>query len=603
MRRFEILDGLALAALAALALAWASLPLTHDDLFGHLRTGAWIVEHGRVPLADPFSFTRPGARWITHEWGFSLLAWGIWRLGGYLALILTRVLLVLAIGWVIARRGIFEAAETDRDVPRSVPWLALLLGLGLWMVAAELILRAALVSELFLALTLLFLTQFRHTSGQTGRRGWLAAVVGLFFLWANLHSGVIFGLFVLGLWTLEAVLAAPVTRRRPDLAPLFRTGPPRPYLVLLGVTIPVTLLNPNGWEVWLYPFKLSRILFASGIAWDLGHFAAADPRSNSAFLLLLVLLLAGALPLRRLLALSLGEILGIATFLALSFRSPRFLFHLAILALPALYRLAASRPLTPLLRRVLPAGVAAVLALTAATAWLEHPRRLISPQLPEGAVRFLEAHGIRERVFNHQNYGGFLLWRRREPVFWDGRNDVFVSLVREVTTTPFPEVVEKYGVEALLIAEHDFAGIAPEIPERWGLVYWDDYSAVYLRRTPMHAALLDRLELRLFPGFGGRPGLEQLARDPRLAPAARGELDRVLAAWPENQRSLYFRGVLSLYQGNLEAARHDLRAALAIRDNEQVRKVLGAIEGINRPSNGAGGDPPPRPVGGGVPPS
>ncbi|HKH48954.1 MAG TPA: hypothetical protein VKM72_30175 [Thermoanaerobaculia bacterium] len=571
MRNLKILEWLALAALAALAIARASLPLTHDDLFGHLRTGEHIVEAGRVPLTDPFSFTRPGARWITHEWGFSLLTWGIWRLGGYPALIAARVLLILAIGWVIGRRAF---AEADPEALQSVPWLVLLLGLGLWMLAGELILRAALVSELFLALTLLFFTRFR----QTGRRGWLAAVAVLFLLWANLHSGVILGLFILGLWTLEAVAAGPVVRRWPGLAPLFRAGPPRPYLMLLGATIPVTLLNPNGWEVWFYPFKLSRILFASGIAWDLGHFAAADPRSNSAFLLLLVLLLAGVLPLRRLLALSFSEILGIATFLALSFRSPRFLFHVAILALPALYRLWAGRELTPLLRRLLPAGVAAALALVAATAWLEHPRRLLAPQLPEGAVRFLEAQGFRERVFNHQNYGGFLLWRRREPVFWDGRNDVFVSLVQEVTTTPFPRVVEKYGVEALLIAEHDYAGIAPEIPERWGLVYWDDWSAVYLRRTPEHAALLDRLELSSFPGFGGRPGLEQLARDPRRARLARAELDQVLAAWPENQRALYFRGVLSLYQGNLEAARQDLRAALAIRNNEQVRKVLEAVE-------------------------
>lgn len=572
MRPLKPLDGLALAALIALALAWASLPLTHDDLFGHLRTGELILETSRVPLTDPFSFTRPGERWVTHEWGFSLLTWGIWSLGGYPALIAARVLLVLAIGWVVARRAVAEAEASN---PRSVPWLVLLLGLGLWMVAAELILRAALVSELFLALTLLFLTRFR----QTGRRGWLAAVVVLFFLWANLHSGVIFGLFVLGLWTLEALLGGPVVRRWPGLAPLFRAGSPRPYLLLLLVTIPVTLLNPNGWEVWLYPFKLSRILFASGIAWDLGHFAAADPRSNSAFLLLLVLLLAGVLPLRRLLALSFAEALGIVTFLALALRSPRLLFHFAVLALPALYRLWAGRELTPLLRRTLGAGAVAVLGLAAATAWLEHPRRLLAPHLPEGAVRFLEAQGFRERVFNHQNHGGFLLWRRREPIFWDGRNDVFVSLVKEVTTTPFPEVVERYGVKALLIAEHDYEGIAPEIPERWGLVYWDDYSAVYLLRSPDNAGLLDRLELRLFPGFGGRSGLESLARDPRLAPAARAELDRVLAAWPENQRALYFRGVLSLYQGNLEAARQDFRTALAIRENEQVRKVLAAIEG------------------------
>ena len=139
-----------------------------------------------------------------------------------------------------------------------------------------------------------------------------------------------------------------------------------------------------------------------------------------------------------------------------------------IVALPALYRLWAGRELTPLLRRTFAAGAVAVLGLAAATAWLEHPKRLLAPHLPEGAVRFLEAQGFRERVFNHQNFGGFLLWRRREPIFWDGRNDVFVSLVREVTTTPFPQVVEKYGVKALLIAEHDYEGIVPEIPERWG---------------------------------------------------------------------------------------------------------------------------------------
>ncbi|HBL26789.1 MAG TPA: cytochrome C biogenesis protein, partial [Acidobacteria bacterium] len=64
--------------------------------------------------------------------------------------------------------------------------------------------------------------------------------------------------------------------------------------------------------------------------------------------------------------------------------------------------------------------------------------------------------------------------------------------------------------------------------------------------------------------------------------AARGELDRLLAAWPENQRALYFRGLLSLYQGHLDAARNDFRAALAIRDNDQVAKALAVVEGIRR---------------------
>lgn len=554
VRSLKLLDWLCLAALVALAAAWASRPLTHDDLFGHLRAGEWMAAHRTVPTADPFSFTRPGARWVTHEWAFSLLAWGIWLAAGYPGLIVTRVLVVLAIGAAVGWR---------MEIPRSVPWIAGLLGLGLWAVAAELILRAALLSELFLALTLVLLTRFR----QTGERRFLVSLAVLFFLWGNVHSGVIFGLYVLGLFALEGA----VRERRPV-----------PYLATLAAAAAASLVNPNGIEVWLYPFKLSRILFASGIEWDLGHFAAADPRSNSAFLILGVLLLAGLLPLERLREVSIAEGIATLTFLALSFRSPRFVFHFAVLALPVLYRLHVRRTWSPGMRRIGAAAVVAVLALTAATAWISHPRRLIAPELPDGAVRFLAANGLRGRIFNHQNYGGFLLWRARLPVFWDGRNDVFASLVQEVTTTPFPAVVQRYGIDTLLITEHEYPGIEPEIPDRWGLVYWDDDSAVYLRRDGPFGSRLPGLELHLFPGFGGRPGLEGLARNPRFAAAARGELARLLSFQPENQRALYFLGVISLSQGDLRRAGSELRAALALRPNEQVEKALAVVEEVSR---------------------
>jgi hypothetical protein len=564
-RSLKLLDWLCLAALVALAAAWASRPLSHDDLFGHLRAGEWMAAHRTVPTTDPFSFTRPGARWVTHEWLFSLLAWGLWLLAGYPGLIVTRVLVVLSIGAAVGWRMVAEApvGEITAETRRSISWITALLGLGVWAVAAELILRAALLSELFLTLTMILLTRFR----QSGERRFLILLVVLFFLWGNIHSGVIFGLYVLGLFAVEGA---------------FREKRPRPYLLTLAGAALASLINPNGIEVWLYPFKLSRILFASGIEWDLGHFAAADPRSNSAFLILGVVLLAGLIPLERLREVSLAEGVAILTFLALSFRSSRFVFHFAILALPVIYRLHLRRIWTPNLRRIAAGSILAVLCITAATAWLNHPRRLITPELPEGAVRFLEANHLQGRVFNHQNYGGFLLWRARLPVFWDGRNDVFASLVQEVTTTPFPDIVQRYGIDFLLITEHESPGIEPEIPGRWGLVYWDDDSAVYLRRDGPLGLQLPRLELRLFPGFGGRPGLEALARNPQLAAAAREELARVLAFNPENQRALYFLGVISLYQGDLPHAESALRAAQALRPNDLVDKALAVVDEMAR---------------------
>ncbi|HLX08283.1 MAG TPA: hypothetical protein VKY89_10525, partial [Thermoanaerobaculia bacterium] len=227
----------ALLALLALALAWSLQPLVHDDLFWHLRTGEWIATHHRVPLADLFSYTRFGARWITHEWGFSLASWLVWRAAGAGGLVGMTVLLALAIFTAVGWRAVEladgaaapggapgqdpvpggEPGEQGKSggvlasggapmpgaaiMPGAVPGgasatsrcllLAALLGLGLWAASPEIFLRAALAGELMLALVLAALARYHRT----GRRRWLGATAALFWPWANLHSGVVFGLY------------------------------------------------------------------------------------------------------------------------------------------------------------------------------------------------------------------------------------------------------------------------------------------------------------------------------------------------------------------------------------------------------------------------
>ncbi len=226
--------------------------------------------------------------------------------------------------------------------------------------------------------------------------------------------------------------------------------------------------------------------------------------------------------------------------------------------------------------------------------WVHRPPAaggLIAEPFPQAAARFVAVQGLAtpgDHLFNHQNWGGFIGWRLRVPVFWDGRNDVFAELVREVATQPFGLTASRYRLDWLLIAEHDYPGIQPEIAAgRWGLVYWDDFCAVYLRRGPRYAEPLGRLELRLFPPFGGRPGLPALAADPARAAAARAELARLLAANPENQRARYFQAMISLYQGDLQRGTIELQAASRIRPNDQVDQVLGRLRHL--PAKATGG--------------
>ena len=52
------------------------------DALARLAVGRHIVQTGTVPDRDPFTYSRPDARWINPEWGGDLLWYGAHELGG-----------------------------------------------------------------------------------------------------------------------------------------------------------------------------------------------------------------------------------------------------------------------------------------------------------------------------------------------------------------------------------------------------------------------------------------------------------------------------------------------------------------------------------------
>src|SRR5436190_21749859 len=51
----------------------AMLPILDPDIWWHLRTGQWIVEHATVPTTDLFSSYGIGKPWIAYSWLFEVL--------------------------------------------------------------------------------------------------------------------------------------------------------------------------------------------------------------------------------------------------------------------------------------------------------------------------------------------------------------------------------------------------------------------------------------------------------------------------------------------------------------------------------------------------
>ncbi len=556
-----------------LGIAWSLRPIAHDDLFWHLRTGEWILTHHAVPTTDPFSYTRAGAPWISHEWGFAVLVRLCERALGLPGVLLFTVLITLGIGALIVRRAALSA--------RPLRWnlLAPLLALALLSCGHELFLRAAWLATLLLAALLLALERWRAT----GRRAPLALALGIVLVWANMHSNVTFGLAVFALQVVEVW----AVRRWPSLARGSAAVTDGSLVAAWTLTwtfvmaVALAFCNPNGVRALLYPLVLSRILFQSGIAWDLGMFDAAPPIANLP-LLALGLLFVGAVLLRRDSGARPWEIVGSVVYFAATFRTQRFATEFAVVALPALYGgLARRLPPVPATRRIptlLAAAMTLVLAAMLPRAVPALPLRCVARSFPEGAVRFLRAHEVRGNLFHNSNQGGYLLWALDQPVFWDGRSDVFASLTREVTTIDFPLLVEHYGIDTLILTPRELRDLRAEVEsERWRLVYWDDVSAVYLRRAGAMAATAQRLELDQFRAFSNGEELPAIAADASRRVAALAELESLLATQPENVHALYFAAMLDLAAGDSESAWRRLREAARLSDAPNVMRALDGL--------------------------
>ena len=85
------LAGLGLAAIAIFLFSLAAFSpriLGDGDTWSHLATGDWILAHGAVPRADPFSYSMPGAPWTAHEWLAEILLTLAFRLAGWSGVVL-----------------------------------------------------------------------------------------------------------------------------------------------------------------------------------------------------------------------------------------------------------------------------------------------------------------------------------------------------------------------------------------------------------------------------------------------------------------------------------------------------------------------------------
>src|SRR2546423_5850188 len=183
--------------------------LGDGDTGWHIRTGEWILQNGRVPDKDIFSFTKPGEVWYAWEWLWDLGAAYLHQRGGMAAVVIACIA-VLAFTFSMLFRLVRRKCSNDfvaigvtvlAAAGSSIHWLA----------------RPHLFTLLFLVIFMCILERVR--GGRVRLLAWLPVLT---VLWTNLHGGFFVGILTIAMYAAGELVTwalSPVAElRRPALA-------------------------------------------------------------------------------------------------------------------------------------------------------------------------------------------------------------------------------------------------------------------------------------------------------------------------------------------------------------------------------------------------
>lgn len=209
---------------------------------------------------------------------------------------------------------------------------------------------------------------------------------------------------------------------------------------------------------------------------------------------------------------------------------------------------------------------------------------------PEGALKFLDEQHITGKMFNSYGLGGYIIWRGEgRKVFIDGRyrriyTPAEYGEYKKIleTASDWKAAEQKYGFDYAVLEYDQLGRRFPEhliINPQWALVYWDNYSLVYVKRTPERAQLIEKLGYRIarpaFLDFSYLDHYQKSGKTSEIIPL----LDREVALNPDNQFVVLARAYLQYQSGDLFLAqiRNDLERVIPIKPDFAMKHSALAV--------------------------
>jgi len=507
----NVIDRVLLLSFILLILVFSTFKIFQDDdIFWHLATGKYIVENKSIPSSEVFSYTESDVKWIPFEWGWDLVTYSIYNLGGFVALSLFRTLLITA------TFGFLLMAMKKLKVSTGLIYFSLLL------VAIALLPRMSIRPHLFSYLGYAYLIYIFTIVRIEENKFWLLySIPFVFLLWANIHmsvmlSFVVFILFVIFFFRKEK------SNRTPNQKNIRKI-----FIILIATTVAM-IINPHHINTYIYAYEHSSMDMLQNINEWRSPFASDRGIYNIIYFLFLALSLYALYNLWK--KKDYFSSLVIILTAVNSFRAVRFTAEFLILsvvfivvAYDYLYR----KAFTEKIHRIINGTITILIILllyfsytnvfyskVIKSNYRETGFGINERFFPVKMFDFIRRVGVEQigsKPFNSLNIGGYFVWNFPDRKnFIDSRNvsEKRYDLYKEINATRvgFDTKLKQLGIDYVLYSVPTMTLNASILEKTiisylstnsdWKLIYWDDISFLFVKNEMKFANLIEQNEYK-----------------------------------------------------------------------------------------------------------
>lgn len=479
--------------------------LGDGDTGYHIIAGKYILNTFSVPNSDLFSFITPPLPWTAHEWLAEAIMAILHKVGGLTAVVIFFAFLIATSVRIffgqIRKEGhnilLAAIACTAFVALSSFHWLA----------------RPHIFSLIILLYWYRILDDFQYCNKN---RLWILPFIML--IWVNLHGGFIIGLAITGVYLAGNYLLKFTDRERYAEEGKEKT---RRLGKVLGIAILTCLVNPIGYKIFLFPFKLisNKYIMDHTSEFLSPNFHEFQPFKYLLFLLIVILAYSKRKP-------NFIEITLILLFTGMSLTSVRYIALFAVIVIPIILRyiegncLAAFPGVECFLRERIanitlidsaakgflwPATSVMMIAFLAANGSVTHA---FNPEKkPMAALEFLQKNPVAGNMFNNDEFGDLIIYtsHKRYKVFIDGRLDMYgVERLKEYSKITgfepdWEDILNKHKISWIFFDTNSALARFLSINNNWKLIYSDKLASIFVKNIKLYEPLLEKFtDIKLY---------------------------------------------------------------------------------------------------------